>query len=83
MSMTEDEIRVAYLEWIKDYCNNDFSTGIPGGVSLALDKLVAQHGRDSNVASKTAVDLSQTFFDSDIPKDIKRLLKPYRRPKFA
>lgn len=79
--MTEQEIMDAYLEWVKDYCNNDFTEGIPGGVTLALEKLITRHGQDSNIASETAGDLSQSFFDSDIPKDIKRLLQPYRRPR--
>lgn len=81
--MAEQEIRDAYLEWIKAYCNNDFAEGVPGSVSLAIEKLVARHGQDSNIASEQVGDLSRSFFDSDIPKDIKRLLKPYRRPVFV
>ena len=81
--MTEQELHDAYLEWVRDYCNDDFTEGIPGGVTLALGKLVARHGQDSNIASEQAGDLSQSFFSDDIPKDIKRLLRPYRRPRFA
>lgn len=81
--MTEQEVREAYLEWIKDYCNNDFTNGIPGGVNLALDKLVARHGQDSNIASEQVGDLSRSFFDNDIPKDIKALLRPHRRLKYV
>lgn len=79
--MAEQELRAAYLDWIKAYCNNDFADGVPGGVNLALDKLVARHGRDSNIASEQVGDLARSFFDSDIPKDVKRLLRPYRRIK--
>lgn len=81
--MTEQELREAYLDWIKSYCNNSFSNGLPAGVKLALEKLVARHNQDSNIASEQVGDLSRSFFDSDIPKDIKRLLKPYRRPSFV
>lgn len=81
--MTEQELREAYLDWIKSYCNNDFAEGVPGGVNLALDKLVARHGQDSNIASEQVGDLSRSFFDSDIPKDIKHFLRPYRKMRFV
>jgi hypothetical protein len=81
--MTDQELRDAYLEWIKSYCNNDFGNGVPGGVNLVLDKLVASHGHDSNVSSEQVGDLSRSFFDNDIPKDIKALLRPYRRLKYV
>lgn len=81
--MTDQELKTAYLDWIKSYCNNDFAKGVPGGVNLALDKLVARHGLDSNIASEQVGDLSRSFFDSDIPKEIKSLLRPYRRLTFA
>lgn len=80
--MTEQEIREAYLEWIKDYCNNDFAQGVPSGVNLTLEKLIARHDQDSNIASEQVGDLSRSFFDNDIPKDIKTLLRPYRRLTF-
>lgn len=81
--MNDPEIKAAYLEWIKVYCNNDFAGGVPGGVNLALEKLVAGHGKDSSIASEQVGDLSRSFFDSDIPKDIKTLLRPYRRITFV
>ena len=85
--MTEQELRDAYLGWIKSYCNNDFDeTGIevlPGGVTLALEKLVARHGQDSNIASEQVGDLSRSFFSDDVPKEIKSILRPYRRIRFA
>lgn len=81
--MTDQEVKAAYLEWIKAYCNNDFADGVPGSVDVALEKLVARHGKDSSIASEQAGDLSRSFFDSDIPKDIKTLLRPYRRITFV
>lgn len=81
--MTEQELKVIYLDWIKDYCNNDFAEGVPGGVNLALEKLIARHGQDSNIASEQVGDLSRSFFDSDMPKDIKSLLRPYRKVRYV
>lgn len=81
--MTEQEIRDAYLDWIKGYCNNDFAKGVPGGVGLALEKLVARHGQDSNISSEQVGDLSRSFFSDDVPKEIKSILRPYRRIRFA
>jgi hypothetical protein len=86
--MTEQELHDAYLEWIKDYCNNEFLNEdgedvLPGGVTLTIEKLMSRHGQDSNIASEQVGDLSQSFFSDDIPKDIKSLLRPYRRIKFA
>lgn len=83
MTETEQEVRDAYLEWIKVYCNNDFAGGVPGGVNLAIEKLVARHGQDSNIASEQVGDLSRSFFDSDIPKDIKSLIRPYRKVRYV
>ena len=81
--MNDQEIKAAYLDWIKSYCKNDFASGVTGGVNLALEKLAARHIQDSNVASEQVGDLSRSFFGSDLPKDIKALLRPYRRITFV
>ena len=85
--MTDEQIKQAYKEWIKDYCNNDFlnedeEEELPGGVELALEKLEEMHSQSPNVASESVSDLSRSFFSSDIPDNIKSLLRPYRRVSF-
>lgn len=82
--MTEEQVRQAYLEWIEDYCNNEFDKDdLPGGVELALDQLVKIDPMDFNIKSESIGDLSQTFSSSegDIPKFIYKWLNPYKRLK--
>lgn len=81
--MTEEQVRQAYLDWIEDFCNNEFDKyNLPGGVKLALDQLVKIDPLDFNIASESMADLSQTFAnDGDIPKFIYKWIDPYKRLK--
>lgn len=79
--MTPEEIKQAYLNWIEDYCNNEFDKdNLPGGVKLALDQLVEIDPLDFNIASEKLSDMSQTYAnDGDIPKFIYKWLNPYKK----
>ena len=85
--MTDEQIKEAYKDWIKAYCNNEFlnedeEEDLPGGVELALNKLIEMNSQSPNVASESVSDLSRSFFSSDIPDNIKSLLRPYRKVRF-
>ncbi len=82
--MTDEEIKEAYLEWVKVYCNNDFedSEELPGGVKLALEMLLEINKQTPNVSSESVEGLSRSFAGSDIPANVRSLLRPYRRGRF-
>lgn len=77
----QDIIRAASLEWINDYCGQAFIDGeLPGGVELALRRLVKSLDTPVNVASQSVSDVSVSFFrgtDGTLPTEVKRLLEPY------
>lgn len=79
--MTPEEIKQAYLEWIEDYCNNKFDkNNLPGGVKLALEKLVEIDPMDFCITSEKLSDMSQSFAnDGNIPKFVLKWLSPYKR----
>jgi len=83
--MYEEEIRNEYLRWIKDELNNFKDTDeeeLPGGVKIALRKLVEMDPFDLRVSSESISDMSQSFFSDDIPQGILRYLNPYRKLKW-
>lgn len=82
--MTENEqdiIRTAALEWINDYCGQKFVDGeLPGGVELALRRLIKFLNNPVGVSSQSVSDVSVSFFhgeDGALPAEVKRLLEPY------
>ena len=81
--MTPEQIREAYLEWIERYCNNEFDAeDLPGGIKLALDKLVEVDPLSFNITSEKLSDMGQTFAsDGGIPKFIYHWIGPYKRVK--
>ena len=82
--MTKEELRVTYLEWIEDYCNDKFDIGdLPGGIKLALDNLTELDPLSFNVSSEKLSDMSQTFTnDGNVPKFIYNWLSPYRKVRW-
>ena len=83
--MTDEELRTAYKEWIKDYCNNDFLNDegveeLPGGVELALDKLVNDY-ETVGVVSESKGRISYDYA-AGIPPEIKSMLDQYRKMKW-
>ena len=81
--MTEEQLKLSYLEWIEDYTNNEFDVdNLPGGIKLALDNLTEIDPLQFNVVSEKLSDMSQTFNNNgDIPKYIYNWIKPYVRLK--
>ena len=96
--MTEQEIRDALLDFIKDYCNNDFLVPnpdydeedeeseeyievIPGGVKIALEKMIEYNKSTAGVTHKTVSRYSVSYAQS-YPKSILDLLSPYRKARF-
>ena len=86
--MNKTEMQQAYLDYINKYCNQNFELGnLPGGVKIALDRLMQLHEElPPGVASVQVADISVSYFpggsDSGMPKTVQTLLYPYRRPKF-
>lgn len=83
--MTKEEIKVAYLEWIKDYCNIKQldHDDLPGGIKLALSELQKLDPLDFRITSEKIADLGQTYSnDGNIPKYIYNYLAPYRKIRF-
>lgn len=82
--MTDEELKIAYFEWIEDYCNGEFDIEkLPGGVKLALDNLTELDPLSFNVASEKLSDMSQTFSnDGDVPKFIYNWLQPYKKVRW-
>ena len=82
--LNKTEIMQSYLDWINDYCNQEFELDkLPGGVKLALHRLMESHEElPPNVARVQVSDISVSYFHGDMPDSIKSLLKPYRKVKF-
>ena len=83
--MTDEELRTAYKDWIKDYCNNEFLNDegveeLPGGVELALNKLVNQHDR-IGVTSESKGRISVDYAEG-MPNEVLSMLKQYRKMKW-
>ena len=83
--MTDEELRTAYKEWIKKYCNNDFTDDegdedLPGGVELALNKLVNKHDK-IGVTSESKGRISVSYAEG-LPDEIKSILNEYRKMKW-
>lgn len=70
------------IDYVKEYCNNQFTDGIPGGVKKAIALLVKASGENSNVASQTLGDMSKSFFQGASQKEANDYLKPYRKVRF-
>ncbi|AZO96137.1 hypothetical protein [Halocella sp. SP3-1] len=80
--MTDEEIRAAYLELIKGYCNNNFIVDdievIPAPVNLAVDKLMEMDSVNPNLKSQTEGGIAASYHES-LPPKIKMMIAPYRK----
>jgi Phage gp6-like head-tail connector protein len=76
------------VEYVKEECNNSFldENGVevlPGGIKMAIAKLCEHYMRESGVQSESLSRHSVTYSVDGIPKDIMKLLRPYRKVKFV
>jgi len=84
MKREDQIIRRACIAWINDYCGQNFIDGdLPGGVELALIRLVEFNKGPVGIASQTIGDMSisytQGVTENPAIADIKRFLAPYVR----
>lgn len=79
--MTDEEIRVAYLEMINNYTNQSFvdDETLPAVINLALSKLIDVNNTSPNVQSETEGGISKSYFKSELPPQIKMMIAPYRK----
>lgn len=67
---------------IKSYCNNEFLTGYPADVELAAIKLVYYNLNWKGYTAESVDDASVSY-STDIPADVKSILRNHRIVKFA
>ncbi|SNR95525.1 hypothetical protein SAMN05446037_100269 [Anaerovirgula multivorans] len=83
--MTDEQIKDALTDWVKDYCNNDFIEDevevLPGGVLLFLNQAVEFTKKQTGITSESLGDYSVSF-ETDFPASMLKLLSPYKRVKF-
>lgn len=70
------------IDYVKEYCRNDFLEGLPSGVKQAIAKMVKSYQENSNVQSQSLGDMSKSFFIGGTTNEVHRLLKPYRKVRF-
>lgn len=70
------------MDYVKEYCRNDFIEGLPSGAKQAVAKMVKSYQENSNVASQSLGDMSKSFFQGGTTNEVHRLLKPYRKVRF-
>ena len=79
--MTEEEVKGYLLQWVKDYCNDEFIDGVPAGVMLFIE----QAYKKLNTAGRQSESLGDARFSymstDDYNKLVNQYLYPYRRIK--
>lgn len=70
------------IDYVKDYCNNPFHGGLPGGVKKAIVLLVKSAGENNNIASQSLDGMSRSFFQGQNQTEAHDYLKPYRKVRF-
>lgn len=83
MSMTDEEKRAAYLEWINNKTGQNYTDDdtLPVIVELILEKLVELDNTEVNIKSKSQGGRSITFVDG-MPKRIEELIASIRKVKW-
>jgi hypothetical protein len=77
--MTEQETKAYLLQWVKDYCNDDFASGVPAGVTLFIELSYTKMNQNG-IQTETLGDASFTYVNSDeFNKFAQPFLRPYRR----
>ena len=86
--MTEQERRDAYLEWIKEYCRNDFIVDeverVPAVIEIVIDEMIDYDTNNNEKQAESLGDYSVTFSTSDLGYNKKTLakLQPYVKVRF-
>ena len=74
------------MEYAKDYCNTSFFIAeeeiIPGPVKLFIAKAIEFNMNPAGVSARSMGGASYSY-ETDFPSSITRLLKPYRKVRFA
>jgi hypothetical protein len=75
-----DTVIPLYIDFVKEYCNNQFlgSAELPGGVKLAVAKMIEFNLNKSGISSSSFGEVSYSY-SLDFPASILRLLQPYSR----
>ncbi len=80
------EVAPDHLDYAKAYTNNTFEEDgvevIPGPVILFVAKACEYNMGQTGVRSRSMGEVSYTY-ETDLPKSIMKLLKPYKRVKFT
>ena len=57
--------REAYLQWIKDYTNNEFKAGVPPIIEIVIDELIEADQSVDGVSSESLGDYSVSYQSSN------------------
>lgn len=71
------------IDFVKEWCNNDFPDGLPGGVKRAIVTLIKSYSESKNVQSQRLGDMSKTFFEGGSLQSVYKELRPYKKVKFV
>lgn len=82
LNLPEEQVREIYIRKIEEITNTTFDRNdLPGGIEIALLKLMSIDPENLGVASEKLNDMSQTFNSpSEVYKSITIELAPYCRP---
>lgn len=72
-----------YEDYVKVYCNSDFSTGYPPSVQLAIALLIDNDINGKNGIKSESVGDASVTYEEGTPNKIKQLLKAYKVAKFS
>lgn len=75
------EVIPLFIEFAKDYCNNQFLVNgaekLPAGVKLFVAKAIEFNMSPSNLSGRSMGDVSYSYV-TELPETVIRHLKPYR-----
>lgn len=69
------------FDWIKAYCNNEFTKGVPKAVELFMAKALNLNMTPVHLKARSMGTVSYTY-NTEYPESVLSLLTPYRRVKF-
>jgi hypothetical protein len=85
MIVDEAELRAAVLDWINNYCNQEFEEAtMPAGVKLAFNIMLKSATRPADISSQSAGGLSISYFAGGVyapTSSVIRCLTPYVKMK--